>query len=99
MARPVERDRTQASVNCESSISPTCVRRAMTWLMISSFVVSDLIYIQLTESGMYDYVMSGVSFALLADTLYVVAYLLVAWGGLEQYLLLRSNAAHSQVDS
>jgi len=50
----------------------------------------------LTESGMYDYVMSGVSIALLADTLYVVAYLLVAWGVLEQYLLLRSSADQSE---
>lgn len=65
---------------------------AIPWLMISSFVLSDFIYIQLTNSGMYDYEMSGISIALLADTLYVIAYLLVAWGGLEQYLLLRSGA-------
>ena len=69
---------------------------ATPWLTISSFVLSDFIYIRLTESGVYDYVMSGISIALLADTLYVVAYLLVAWGALEQYLLLRSNADHSQ---
>lgn len=69
---------------------------AIPWLAISSFVLSDFIYIRLTVSGMYDYVMSGISIALLADTLYVVAYLLVAWGGLEQYLLLRSSADHSQ---
>lgn len=68
---------------------------AIPWLMISSFVFSDFMYIRLTESGMYDYVMSGISVALLADTLYVIAYLLVAWGGLEQYLLLRSSADHS----
>lgn len=71
---------------------------AVPWLTISSFVLSDLIYIQLTSSGMYDYVMSGISIALLADTLYVIAYLLVAWGGLEQYMLLRGSAAHSQAD-
>jgi len=69
---------------------------AIPWLTISSFVFSDFIYIRLTTSGVYDYVMSGISIALLADTLYVVAYLLVAWGGLEQYLLLRSSADHSQ---
>jgi hypothetical protein len=69
---------------------------AIPWVTISSFVFSDFIYIRLTESGIYDYVMSGISVALLADTLYVVAYLLVAWGGLEQYLLLRSSADHSQ---
>jgi hypothetical protein len=69
---------------------------AIPWLAISSFALSDFIYIQLTESGMYDYVMSGISIALLADTLYVVAYLLVAWGALEQYLLLRSNADRYQ---
>lgn len=71
---------------------------AIPWLMISSFVLSDFMYIRLTESGMYDYVMSGVSVALLADTLYVIAYLLVAWGGLEQYLLLWSSADHSQAE-
>lgn len=71
---------------------------AIPWLAVSSFVVSDLIYIQLTESGAYDYVMSGVSIALLADTMYVVAYLLVAWGGLEQYFLLRSSAEDSQTE-
>lgn len=70
---------------------------AIPWLTISSFVASDFIYIRLTESGVYDYVMSGISIALLADTLYVIAYLLVAWGGLEQYLLLRASADHSQV--
>jgi len=66
---------------------------ATPWLTISSFVLSDFIYIRLTDSGVYDYVMSGISIALLADTLYVVAYLLVAWGGLQQYLLLRSSSA------
>lgn len=71
---------------------------AIPWLAISSFVISDFIYIRLTESGVYDYVMSGISIALLADTLYVVAYLLIAWGGLEQYLLLRSSADQSQIE-
>ena len=69
---------------------------AIPWLAISSFVLSDFIYIHLTESGVYDYVMSGISIALLADTLYVVAYLVVAWGCLEQYMLLRTSADHSQ---
>lgn len=69
---------------------------AIPWLTISSFVLSDFIYIQMTETGVYDYVMSGISIALFADTLYVVAYLLVAWGVLEQYLLLRSSTDHSQ---
>lgn len=70
---------------------------ATPWLTISSFVISDFIYIRLTNTGAYDYVMSGISIALLADTLYVVAYLLVAWGGLQQYLLLHSSSAdHSQ---
>lgn len=72
---------------------------AIPWLTISSFVLSDFIYIRLTESGMYEYEMSGISIALLADTLYVIAYLLVAWGGLEQYLLLRGSADHSQAKS
>lgn len=72
---------------------------AIPWLTISSFVLSDFIYIRLTNSGMYDYVMSGVSIALLADTLYVIAYLVVAWGGLEQYLLLRSGADHFQAEN
>ncbi len=70
---------------------------AIPWLTISSFVLSDFIYIRLTESGIYDYEMSGISIALLADTLYVIAYLVVAWGGLEQYLLLRGDVDHSPV--
>ena len=65
---------------------------AIPWLTISSFVVTDFLYIHLTETGAYDWVMSGVSMALLADTLYVVAYLIVAWGVFEQYLLLRLSA-------
>ena len=69
---------------------------AIPWLTISAFVLSDFIYIRLAESGMYDYEMSGISIALLADTLYVIAYLLIAWGGLEQYLLLRGSTDHSQ---
>lgn len=69
---------------------------AIPWLTISSFVVTDILYIRLTETGVYDYVMSGVSIALLSDTLYVVAYLIVAWGVFEQYLLLRLSTDHSQ---
>jgi hypothetical protein len=72
---------------------------AIPWLMISSFVLSDFIYLHLTNSGMYDYEMSGISIALLADTLYVIAYLLVAWGGLEQYLLLRGSTDQVQAES
>ncbi len=68
---------------------------ALPWLTISSFVVTDFLYIHLTESGAYDWVMSGVSVALLADTLYVVAYLIVAYGVLGQYLLLKRSAEHS----
>lgn len=69
---------------------------AMPWLTISSFVVTDIIYIRLTETGAYDWVMSGVSIALVADTLYMIAYLIVAWGVLGQYLLLKTSADHFQ---
>jgi len=72
---------------------------AVPWLTISSFAVTDLFYIQLTESGAYDYVMSGVSIGMLADTLYVVAYLIVGWGVLQQYLLLRSHADQAQAEA
>lgn len=72
---------------------------AIPWLTVSSFVVTDIIYIRLTETGAYDWVMSGISIALLADTLYMVAYLIVAWGVLGQYLLLRTSADHSQAES
>lgn len=68
---------------------------AMPWLTISSFVVTDIIYIRLTETGAYDWVMSGISIALVADTLYMIAYLIVAWGVLGQYLLLKRSADHS----
>lgn len=72
---------------------------AAPWLTISSFAVTDFLYIQLTTSGVYDYVMSGVSIGLLADTLYLVAYFIVAWGALEQYILLRDNSHHTQTGS
>ncbi|MBK9928061.1 MAG: hypothetical protein IPP66_22555 [Anaerolineales bacterium] len=65
---------------------------AMPWLTISSFVVTDIIYIRLTNTGAYDWVMSGISVALIADTLYLIAYLIVAWGLLGQYLLLKNSA-------
>ena len=72
---------------------------AMPWLTISSFVVTDIIYIRMTETGAYDWVMSGISIALVADTLYLVAYLIVAWGALGQYLLLKTSADHPQTGS
>jgi len=72
---------------------------AIPWLTISSFVVTDILYIRLTDTGIYDYVMSGVSIALVADTLYVVAYLIVGWGVFEQYLLLKSSADHAQTEN
>lgn len=65
---------------------------AVPWFTISSFVIADSIYMQLTETGVYDFVMSGISIALLADTLYLIAYLIVAWGALGQYLLLQSHS-------
>jgi hypothetical protein len=69
---------------------------AIPWLTVSSFVLTDILYIRLTETGVYDYVMSGISIAFVADTLYVAAYLTVAWGVFEQFLLLHSSADHSQ---
>jgi len=69
---------------------------AVPWITISAFVITDILYINLTETGAYDWVMSGVSIALVADTLYMIAYLIVAWGLLEQYLLLKGNSSHSQ---
>ena len=72
---------------------------AIPWLTISSFVVTDILYIRLTDSGYYDYVMKGVSIALIADTLYLTAYLIVAWGALEQYLLLKASALQAQANS
>lgn len=72
---------------------------ATPWLMISSFVVTDILYIRLTETGVYDWVMSGISIALAADTLYMVAYLIVAWGVLRQYLLLKSSSDHPPAGS
>lgn len=68
---------------------------ATPWLTISSFVVTDIIYLRLTATGVYDWEMSGISIALVADTLYLVAYWIVAWGVLGQYLLLKSSTDHS----
>jgi hypothetical protein len=72
---------------------------ATPWLMISAFVITDIFYIRLTATGAYDWVMSGVSIALLADTLYLIGYLLVAWGVLGQYVLLKSSSVHSQPET
>ena len=72
---------------------------AIPWLTISSFVVTDIIYVNLSASGVYDWVMSGVSIALLADTLYLIAYWIVAWGVLGQYLLLKSSSDHLQAEA
>lgn len=69
---------------------------AIPWLTIGSFAITDFIYMQLTQTGVYDWEMQGVSVALLADTLYVVAYLLVGWGVLGQSLLLKQSSDHSQ---
>lgn len=72
---------------------------AIPWLAISCFVITDILYIRLTENGYYDYVMRGISIALLADTLYLAVYLIVAWGAFEQYLLLKQGALQSQAGS
>jgi len=68
---------------------------AVPWFTISAFVITDILYINLTDTGAYDWVMSGISIALVADTLYMVAYLIVAWGALGQYLLLKEGSNHS----
>ncbi|MBN1454438.1 MAG: hypothetical protein JW963_25700 [Anaerolineales bacterium] len=62
------------------------------WLTMFAFVVSDILYIGLTASGVYDWEMQGISLSLFADTIYLVAYILVGWGALQQYLLLRSGS-------
>jgi len=72
---------------------------AIPWLAISCFVITDILYVRLTETGLYDYVMSGISIALLADTLYLAVYLMVAWGAFEQCQLLRQDALRSQAGS
>jgi hypothetical protein len=72
---------------------------AIPWLTIGSFAVADFIYMQLTETGVYDWEMRGVSVALLADTLYVAAYLIVAWGTLRHYLLLKRSSALFQPET
>lgn len=61
------------------------------WLAMFAFVASDILYIGLTTSGVYDWEMQGISLGLFADTLYLVAYILLGWGALQQYLLLRSS--------
>ncbi len=62
------------------------------WLTMFAFVVSDILYIGLTNSGAYDWEMQGVSLSLFVDTIYLVAYILVGWGALQQYLLLHSGS-------
>jgi len=65
------------------------------WLTIFAFVVSDILYIGLTSSGVYDWEMRGVTLSLFVDSIYLLAYILVGWGALQQYLMLRgSHEAH-----
>jgi len=61
------------------------------WLTMFAFTVSDVLYIGLTASGVYDWEMQGITLSLFVDTIYLLAYILVGWGALQQYLLLRSS--------
>ena len=62
------------------------------WLTIIAFVISDVFYIELIGSGVYDWKMQGISLSLFVDTIYLIAYIIVGWGALQQYLLLYSGS-------
>jgi hypothetical protein len=61
------------------------------WLTMFAFVISDILYVWLTASGVYDWEMHGVTLSLFVDTIYLLAYILVGWGALQQYILLHSS--------
>jgi hypothetical protein len=64
------------------------------WLGLLAFVVSDSLYAWLSFSGLYAYsIESGNPLSLVADTLYVDAYLILALSALNQLLLLRYGPA------
>jgi len=67
------------------------------WLTMFAFVVSDILYIGLTTTGVYDWEMQGVSLSLFVDTIYLLAYILVGWGALQQYLLLHSSSKENPI--
>ena len=69
------------------------------WLTMFAFVISDVLYIWLTASGVYDWEMHGVTLSLFVDTIYLLAYILVGWGALQQYLLLHNSSKEASTSS
>jgi len=72
---------------------------ALPWLTFLVYVASDSFYVWSTTSGFYDWQLRGFSISLLMDTSYLVTYLIMAWGAMQQYLLLKygpnfSDASH-----
>ncbi len=62
---------------------------ARPWLSLFAFVVADALYLWATSSGIYDFGMNQDTISLIVDTAYLLAYIILGWGVLNQYLLLR----------
>jgi hypothetical protein len=68
------------------------------WLSLFIFVVADSLYIWATSTGIYDWDGSGSSLLSMSiDLVYVLAYLAMAWGALEQYLALKFGPASKRI--
>lgn len=62
---------------------------ALPWMSLFLFVVADALYLWATTSGNYAYNTSQDLLNLMVDSIYLLAYLGLAWGSLAQYLLLK----------
>jgi len=62
---------------------------ALPWLTFLGYVFTDGFYVWATTTGFYDWQLRGFSISLLMDASYLVAYLIMGWGAMQQYLLLK----------
>jgi len=68
---------------------------AWPWISLLGFTLSDSLYTWAVTNDAYGWTTGGGLLSLLIDLTYVFAYLLLAWGLLTQYRVLRSNQLRS----
>jgi hypothetical protein len=62
------------------------------WLTLYAFFAADVLYIYVTETGLYDFLATNRSiFTLITDTSYIIAYLLLMIGCLAQFSVYRER--------
>jgi len=64
-------------------------RIAWPWLSLLVFMISDSLYAWAVTTGIYEWTTGGGILTLLIDLIYLLAYLLLAWGVFNQYLAIR----------